>query len=410
MGAFTANLAEIWTLYALGTLMVCARTFVRVRTVGVRNFRPDDYLVWFAWAVYSEVTVIAHVFIIKAQGLHTSLLTPEQREAMPLSEYAAWEYGTQVFFVGLASYAVIVWTLKFNMLFFYQRVVNGLWVEKLILPAFGLVAASGVAIVLTLTLTCIPFHKLWQIWPDPGRLCVPQNEVTFYTILVLNLVTDVCIMLIPIPVVAPIRTGIWRRLGLYLLFSLGLFCMMAAILRVMLIFELGDTQGISAMWSIREDFVAIFVGQAPMVYPMLKKSFWTGHAISSHDDPTSDGHEMRTGVSGSGKPKDPYSLTQLGVTRIDPTESQENIIKETTAESSSSGDERSQKKSARASVTAAAGRKDERSGFADGHGKVRVDQTFRVETLESGYGDGGAQPVVVTPWHDSRGVNNGRAF
>jgi hypothetical protein len=88
---------------------------------------------------------------------------------MPLSEYAAWEYGTQVFFVGLASYAVIVWTLKFNMLFFYQRVVNGLWVEKLILPAFGLVAASGVAIVLTLTLTCIPFRKLWQIWPDPGR-------------------------------------------------------------------------------------------------------------------------------------------------------------------------------------------------------------------------------------------------
>lgn len=86
---------------------------------------------------------------------------------------------------------------------------------------------------------------------------MPQNEVTFYTILVLNLVTDVFIMLIPIPVskcrgliketflsdssytqvVAPIRTGIWRRLGLYLLFSLGLFCMMAAILRVMLIFE-----------------------------------------------------------------------------------------------------------------------------------------------------------------------------
>lgn len=158
------------------------------------------------------------------------------------------------------------------------------------------------------------------------------------------------------------------------------------------------------MWSIREDFVAIFVGQAPMVYPMLKKTFWTGHAISSNDDPTSDGHEMRTGVSGNGKPKDPYSLTQLGVTRIDPTESQENIIKENTAESSSSGDERSQKKSARASHSAVAGNKNER-----GDGEVRVDQSFMIETLENGHHDGGAQPVV-TPWHDSRGISNGRAF
>lgn len=49
MSPFTVNLAEIWTLYSLGTLMICARTFVRVRTVGVRGFRPDDYLVWFAW-------------------------------------------------------------------------------------------------------------------------------------------------------------------------------------------------------------------------------------------------------------------------------------------------------------------------------------------------------------------------
>lgn len=87
---------------------------------------------------------------------------------MPLSEYRAWEYGTQVFFVGLASYATIVWTLKFNMLFFYQRVVNGLWVQKMILPAFILVGGSAVAIILTLTLTCIPFRKLWQIYPAPG--------------------------------------------------------------------------------------------------------------------------------------------------------------------------------------------------------------------------------------------------
>jgi hypothetical protein len=48
------------------------------------------------------------------------------------------------------------------------------------------------------------------------------------------------LVILLLKVVAPIRTGIWRRLGLYLLFSLGLFCMMAAILRVMLIFEVSN--------------------------------------------------------------------------------------------------------------------------------------------------------------------------
>lgn len=118
--------------------------------------------------VYTTVATIAHVFIIKAQGKHTSLLTAAEREAMPKSEYHAWEYGSQVFLVGFYSYALIVWTLKFNMLFFYRRLVRGTWVEKAIYPLMGFVAAAGVAVILTFTLTCIPFRKLWQVYPDPG--------------------------------------------------------------------------------------------------------------------------------------------------------------------------------------------------------------------------------------------------
>ncbi len=87
---------------------------------------------------------------------------------MPLAEYRSWEYGSQIFLVGFYSYAVIVWTLKFNMLFFYRRLVRGLWVERVILPVFILVGACAVAVILTFTLTCIPFSKFWQVFPDPG--------------------------------------------------------------------------------------------------------------------------------------------------------------------------------------------------------------------------------------------------
>jgi hypothetical protein len=157
-----------------------------------------------------------------------------------------------------------------------------------------------------------------------------------------------------------------RKLGLYFLFSLGIFCMAAAILRVMLIFRVRNLrfilhvnpnlqtsfqlnqQGISAMWSIREDFVAVFVGQAPMVYPIFKRRFWTDVPTSSNVPRSSQAsYEMGIFANSkmcktSKKRKDPYSIsrivggTTVGGTVNDSTwsESQEQIVEEEKMEQS----------------------------------------------------------------------------
>lgn len=72
------------------------------------------------------------------------------------------------------------------------------------------------------------------------------------------------------------------------------------------------------MWSIREDFVAIFIGQAPMIVPMFKKRFWQKSNVrfTPKSSLGSDGHELSNGLSNQKKPRDPYSLTQLGFTHI----------------------------------------------------------------------------------------------
>lgn len=50
--------------------------------------------------------------------------------------------------------------------------------------------------------------------------------------LIMNILTDICIMLIPAPVVLQVRMGVMKKLSLLLLFSGGFFVMIAAILRV----------------------------------------------------------------------------------------------------------------------------------------------------------------------------------
>lgn len=45
------SIAEIWSLYAIATTMIALRVFCRTKMVGVSGFRPDDYLVFFAWVI-----------------------------------------------------------------------------------------------------------------------------------------------------------------------------------------------------------------------------------------------------------------------------------------------------------------------------------------------------------------------
>lgn len=77
------------------------------------------------------------------------------------------------------------------------------------------------------------------------------------------------------------------------------------------------------MWSIREDFIAIFVGQAPMVVPLFKRRVWAQfyhkYKFTPKSSQGSDGIELSDGISSNHnnkKPKDPYSLTQLGFTHV----------------------------------------------------------------------------------------------
>ncbi|KAK2029930.1 hypothetical protein LX32DRAFT_662839 [Colletotrichum zoysiae] len=315
------NLLEIWTLYAVATLMIVARVFCRTKLVGVSDFRPDDYLIFLAWALWTTACVMATFFILVAKGRHTSLLTHEQRATMPESEFYIWEYGTKNFVAGMSIYAAIVWTLKLNMLFFYRRLVKGQWVEKFILPVMGLVGATAAAIILIIALTCRPITLMWQIRPDPGENCHPQNKIWFVSILAMNVATDLCIIAIPTPVISLVRASVWRKIGIYFLFSLGVFIMAAAILRVVLTFYPTGGLGPAAMWSVREDFVAIFAGQAPMVVPLFKKRFWkrlTYRLTPKSSGQRSEGHELNNEPESNNikQPKDPYSLTQLGFTHI----------------------------------------------------------------------------------------------
>lgn len=53
--------------------------------------------------------------------------------------------------------------------------------------------------------------------------------------LIMNVLTDMMIMAIPIPVVITVRIGWWKRIGVLSMFGAGIFIMIAAILRATMV-------------------------------------------------------------------------------------------------------------------------------------------------------------------------------
>jgi hypothetical protein len=70
--------------------------------------------------------------------------------------------------------------------------------------AYGILPATYIAVALTILCSCQPFHHFWQISPDPGKLCQATISPAYVLVtLVLNIITDLYLLSIPLPVRLP---------------------------------------------------------------------------------------------------------------------------------------------------------------------------------------------------------------
>jgi len=118
---------------------------------------------------------------------------------------------------------------------------------------------------------------------------------------VLNVLTDLYLLSIPIPMLwrASLRPA--KKAGLILLFSGGIFVTMAGILRCVLILTdpINGAQQ-AGSWAVRETFVAVVTSNLPMVFPLVHR--WGKPLIGSLRTFSSTAGKF-SGMSRSADPK-----------------------------------------------------------------------------------------------------------
>lgn len=123
------------------------------------------------------------------------------------------------------AYTIVLPCLKISILLFYLRVFP---IQKLRIGVVILAAASiawGIAFFFVTIFTCTPPHYIWDVnRAEYAKHCLPSsaNRVIPIVIASTNILTDLLIIALPIPLIWNLQLSKRRLIGLRALFLLGI--------------------------------------------------------------------------------------------------------------------------------------------------------------------------------------------
>ncbi|KAI5801656.1 hypothetical protein DFH27DRAFT_482147 [Peziza echinospora] len=338
-----AFITEAFTLLGVAITTIGLRTYSRGSSVGWRHLAVDDYLMIAAGIVYGLESGAAYSVGAIFHGLANNGMTDEQRiDIIRGSE--EWNMrigGSKVQLVGWSLYTLLLWLLKLCMAIFYSRLTNGLKnMDVRVRIAFIAIGVTYLATILSILFGCHPFHKNWQINPDPGNVCQPAvSKINLYVTVVLNVVTDLYLMSIPLPLMWKANLAPRRKILLLIMFSGGIFIIMAGILRCALIIADPINGAMQAgSWACRETFVAVIIGNIPMIYPIFMRtvkkintSVFSSNGLTSTLGKRSGNGTNDVELGGRERPSKPIRrkanpMSIPGLTTLGPSDSEERII------------------------------------------------------------------------------------
>jgi len=174
------------------------------------------------------------------------------------------------------------------LLLFLDIFVIG-WPRKATYVVVVLVTLFGIWLVVSNILTCIPIESFWK-QDVSDRRCLGSQK--WHADAAVNLVLDVAIFCLPLPVVWPVSLPRHQKLWLYIVFALGFFVCLASALRLaFLVSRTGPPSIGLAYWMALEVHLSIIIACIPTLHPLAVR-LWPRHFGRSDDNKTDDGGEL----------------------------------------------------------------------------------------------------------------------
>ncbi|EMD96464.1 hypothetical protein COCC4DRAFT_204728 [Bipolaris maydis ATCC 48331] len=233
----TGVAANLW-VGAVGMIISALFMAVRIytKTRFAKRFSADDVALIVAWFFSVAIqTVILVQYGGGTLGVHI------------------WELsGNRVNFsfnlVNVASilYCPFLASAKLSLLLLYLRLSPLRWFRICVYGGILLVIGYSIALFFPLIFACTPFKRVWDITITEGS-CINRTPLYMATA-VLNMVTDIYLLVLPIPMVVKLQVPRAQKAGLLCIFGIGSLTCITSGVRLALLFPMLTT--IDQTWAI----------------------------------------------------------------------------------------------------------------------------------------------------------------
>jgi len=257
-------------------VLIVLRLIARIRRLGILGLQLDDYAVAFG-GIWYTILCISFNKMLTSGG--SNLLTPEEIEALTPESIDARVEGSKWVFVSEHAQLLTIWSMKAAMLCLYARITSGSnLVQKRLLKGVAVwVGCAFVGDELALFLICRPLNQYWAV-PAANIQC---STYEYYQIVnaIFNISTDVLILAIGIPPVMKARLSVQQKVVLGIIFGMGAFVIVAAILRAIYCLVPALVSYVYMNWYFREASVAVYVTNLPPIWALLRELFPKIHVL-----------------------------------------------------------------------------------------------------------------------------------
>ncbi|CAI7653691.1 unnamed protein product [Penicillium viridicatum] len=192
---------------------------------------------------------------------HTHDFTPE--------EIRRREIASKLVLANRVFYNSYLWLQKSVLLDTYRRLLTHLpWEKVTMISYIGIFAATYVIVQIVTFTECDPFNHYWIVIPDPGKCS--QAQLQLIVLGVLNVITDIMLIALPIPILVMVKRSTVEKIQLAILFAVGLFIVAITIARLPQNAKNSTAQVNRTTWASVELLAAAIVANAPILYGLLK--------------------------------------------------------------------------------------------------------------------------------------------
>ncbi|EKD14062.1 integral membrane protein, putative [Drepanopeziza brunnea f. sp. 'multigermtubi' MB_m1] len=202
------------------------------------------------------------------------------------------EIGSQMVLISRILYAASLWAIKYSTSEFLRTLTDSVWQRSHQRYLRIFLAVTFLGTVVSDLAPCQPFTHYWQVVPDPGPQC--RNGYAFlFTTGLLSIVTNLTLIIFPIPMILKSRLPRARRLSILIRLSLPLLSIAVTVYSLVHIPQKGGLQQYRSLLASLDILLATFTSNALVLISLIQDR---GYKKVKYRAPPrdSDGRSTRT--------------------------------------------------------------------------------------------------------------------